>query len=301
MAQSAGNPSINKRKREPLIPINGPLRQTVDAVFIIIGSFIMALSFNLFFLPNHIASGGVSGLSVLAQAWLGIEPAFTQWALNIPLFVLGFWLLGRDYGIRSLLGSVILPLFVFLTKDWPIPTSNPLLASIYGGIGVGIGMGLVYRGRGSTGGLTIVAQLLQKYSGLSFSLCVVLLDAIVISSAALVLSLEQALYALIGLYVTGKVIDAIELGFSFTKVAYIISDHTEPITKAILEDLDRGLTKLTAEGGYTGEHRTVLMVVVGQSEIPRLKTVVQSVDPNAFVIISNAHEVLGEGFRNIKA
>lgn len=301
MAQSAGNPTINKRKREPLIPINGPLRQTVDTVFIIIGSFIMALSFNLFFLPNHIASGGVSGLSVLAQAWLGIEPAFTQWALNIPLFVLGFWLLGRDYGIRSLLGSVVLPLFVFLTKDWPIPTSNPLLASIYGGIGVGIGMGLVYRGRGSTGGLTIVAQLLQKYSGLSFSLCVVLLDAIVISSAALVLSLEQALYALIGLYVTGKVIDAIELGFSFTKVAYIISDHTEPITKAILEDLDRGLTKLTAEGGYTGEHRTVLMVVVGQSEIPRLKTVVQSVDPNAFVIISNAHEVLGEGFRNIKA
>lgn len=301
MAQSAGNPSINKRKREPLIPINGPLRQTVDTVFIIIGSFIMALSFNLFFLPNHIASGGVSGLSVLAQAWLGIEPAFTQWALNIPLFVLGFWLLGRDYGIRSLLGSVVLPLFVFLTKDWPIPTSNPLLASIYGGIGVGIGMGLVYRGRGSTGGLTIVAQLLQKYSGLSFSVCVVLLDAIVISSAALVLSLEQALYALIGLYVTGKVIDAIELGFSFTKVAYIISDHTEPITKAILQDLDRGLTKLTAEGGYTGEHRTVLMVVVGQSEIPRLKTVVQSVDPNAFVIISNAHEVLGEGFRNIKA
>lgn len=301
MAQSAGNPSINKRKREPLIPINGPLRQTVDTVFIIIGSFIMALSFNLFFLPNHIASGGVSGLSVLVQAWLGFEPAFTQWTINIPLLVLGFWLLGRNYGLRSLLGSVILPLFVFLTNDWPIPTSNPLLASIYGGIGVGIGMGLVYRGRGSTGGMALVAQLLQKYSGLSFSVCVVLLDAIVISSAALVLSLEQALYALIGLYVTGKVIDAIELGFSFTKVAYIISDHTEPITKAILEDLDRGLTKLTAEGGYTGEHRTVLMVVVGQSEIPRLKTVVQSVDPNAFVIISNAHEVLGEGFRNIKA
>ena len=165
---------------------------------------------------------------------------------------------------------MVLPLFVF---DQGLADSNlqSLLASIYGGIGVGIGMGLVYRGRGSTGGLTIVAQLLQKYSGLSFSLCVVLLDAIVISSATLVLSLEQALYALIGLYVTGKVIDAIELGFSFTKVAYIISDHTEPITKAILEDLDRGLTKLTAEGGYTGEHRTVLMVVVGQSEIPRLK------------------------------
>ncbi|MEK3783918.1 YitT family protein [Paenibacillus sp. FSL R5-0810] len=300
MAQSVRKPSASKRRREPIIPINGPLRQTVDTIFIIAGSFIMALAFNLFFLPNHIASGGVSGLSVLVQAWLGIEPAFTQWALNIPLLFLAFGLIGREYGVRSLLGSVVLPLFVFLTKDWVIPLSNPLLASIYGGIGVGVGMGLVYRGRGSTGGLSIVAQLLHKYSGLAFSLCIVILDAIVISSAAMVLSLEQALYALIGLYVTGKVIDAIELGFSFTKVAYIISDHTEPITKAILEDLDRGLTKLTAEGGYTGEHRTVLMVVVGQSEIPRLKTVVQSVDPDAFVIIHNAHEVLGEGFRNIR-
>lgn len=300
MAHSVRNPSVNKRRREPLIPINGPLRQTVDAIFIVIGSFIMALSFNLFFLPNHIASGGVSGLSVLIQAWLGFEPAFTQWAINIPLLGLGFWLLGRNYGLRSVLGSVILPLFVLMTSHWPVPTSNPLLASIYGGIGVGIGMGLVYRGRGSTGGMALVAQLLQKYSGLSFSICVVMLDALVISSAALVLSLEQALYALIGLYVTGKVIDAMELGFNFTKVAYIISEHTDAITKAILEDLDRGLTKLTAEGGYTGEHRTVLMVVVGQNEIPRLKTVVQSVDANAFVIISNAHEVLGEGFRRIK-
>ncbi|MCM3493461.1 YitT family protein [Paenibacillus lactis] len=300
MAQSVRKPSASKRRREPIIPINGPLRQTVDTIFIIAGSFIMALAFNLFFLPNHIASGGVSGLSVLVQAWLGIEPAFTQWALNIPLLFLAFGLIGGEYGVRSLLGSVVLPLFVFLTKDWVIPLSNPLLASIYGGIGVGIGMGLVYRGRGSTGGLSIVAQLLHKYSGLAFSLCIVILDAIVISSAAMALSLEQALYALIGLYVTGKVIDTIELGFSFTKVAYIISDHTEPITKAILEDLDRGLTKLTAEGGYTGEHRTVLMVVVGQSEIPRLKTVVQSVDPDAFVIIHNAHEVLGEGFRNIR-
>ncbi|MGG1877314.1 MULTISPECIES: YitT family protein [Paenibacillus] len=301
MAQSVRNANVrNPKKREPLIPMNGPLRQTVDTLFIIIGSFIMAVSFNLFFLPNQIASGGVAGLSVLAEAWLGIEPAYTQWGLNIPLFILGFWLLGKEYGIRSLLGSIVLPLFVYLTKDWPVPTSNALLASIYGGIGVGIGMGLVYRGRGSTGGMTIVAQLLQKYSGLSFSISVVLMDAIVISLAALVLSPEQALFALIGLYVTGKVIDGIELGFSFTKVAYIISDHTEPITKAILEDMDRGLTKLTAEGGYTGEKRTVLMVVVSQSEIPRLKTVVQSVAPDAFVIISNAHEVLGEGFRDIK-
>ncbi|OAB37689.1 hypothetical protein PMSD_09020 [Paenibacillus macquariensis subsp. defensor] len=286
----------DRRFRKP-IPLNGPVRHILDSIFIIIGSLIISIGFNLFFLPNGIASGGVSGLSVLVKSWLGLEPAFTQWALNIPLFVLGFLLLGSNYGIRSLLGSIILPLFVLMTKEWPIPTANPLLASIYGGICVGLGIGLVYRGRGSTGGLMILAQVIQKFSGLSLSLCVVLLDGTVISLAAIVMSMEQALYALVALYVTGKVIDTVELGFNYTKVAYIISDHTEALADVILKDLDRGLTKLHAQGGYTGDERTMLMVVVGQNEVSRLKTLVQSVDPGAFVIISNAHEVLGEGFK----
>lgn len=269
----------------------------MDIALILIGSLITGLAFNLFFLPNRIASGGVSGLSVLAEAWFGAEPAFTQWALNIPLFILGVIFLGKQYGIRSLLGSFVLPLFIFLTKDGPVPTTNPLLASIYGGIGVGLGLGLVFRGRGSTGGLTIAAQIIQKLTGFSFSLSVVLLDGTVITLAAFVLGMEQAMYALIGLFVTGRVINALEVGFSTTKVAYIISDHTEDISQAILNDLDRGLTKLNAQGGYTGDNRTVLMVVVGQNEITRLKAIVRSVDPAAFVIITEAHEVLGEGFK----
>ncbi len=280
-----------------MIPPTGPLRHVVDTVLIVIGSLIIALGFNLFFLPHGIASGGVSGISVLAEAWFKLEPAFTQWALNIPLFFLGVFLLGKNYGIRSMLGSVILPLFVYLTKDWPLPTNNPLLASIYGGIAVGLGIGIVYRGRGSTGGLTTLAQVIQKYSGLSFSLCVVLLDGSVILLAATTLSLEKALYALVGLYVTAKVIDTVELGFNQSKVAYIISNHTEAISAAVLHDLDRGLTKLNAEGGYTGDNRIVLMVVIGQNETTRLKALVRTVDPEAFVIISNTHEVLGEGFK----
>lgn len=289
--------TVNSRNKPPLIPLNGPVRHAVDLALILIGSFITAVAFNMFMLPNRIASGGVSGLSVLAETWLKLEPAFTQWALNIPLFILGVVLLGKQYGARSLIGSVVLPLFIFLTKDLPVPTHNPLLASIYGGIGVGLGLGLVFRGRGSTGGLTIAAQIIQKFTGLTFSLSVVLLDATVIGLAAFVLGMEQAMYALIGLFVTGKVIDTLEVGFSFTKVAYIISDHTEAISRAILHDLDRGLTKLSAQGGYTGDARVVLMVVVGQNEITRLKTIVRSVDPAAFVIITEAHEVLGEGFK----
>ncbi|MDO3412063.1 YitT family protein [Saccharibacillus sp. CPCC 101409] len=284
-------------RRKPLIPIDGPGRNAVDALLIVLGSFITAVAFNLFLLPNRIASGGVSGLSIIIEAWFGIEPAFSQWLFNIPLFIAGVVFLGRQYGVRTLIGTVCLPLLIYLTRDWPVPTANPLLASLYGGIGVGLGLGIVFRGRGSTGGLSIVAQLLQKYTGLSLSLCVMLTDGTVIVLAGFTLSIENALYALIGLYVTGKVIDAVEMGLGYTKVAYIISDKREEVTEVILRDLDRGLTELSGRGGYTGESRPVLMVVIGQSETSRLKTLVRSVDPGAFVVISNAQEVLGEGFK----
>lgn len=290
-------PKTRKRRFGDYIPLTGPVRHALDTAMILVGSLITALAFNLFLVPNHIASGGVSGISIIVQALFGMEPAYTQWALNIPLFVAGYLLLGRDYAIRSLLGTVVLPLFVFLTKDFPVPTTDPLLASLYGGIGVGLGLGIVFRGRGSTGGLSTLAQIIQKYSGLSLSVCVVLMDGTVIALAMFILSPEKALYALIGLYITGKIIDAIELGFNYTKVAYIIAEKTEEISEAVLSQLDRGLTKLDGRGGYTGDKRTVLMVVVGQSEVIRLKTLVQTLDPTAFVIITNAHEVLGEGFK----
>jgi uncharacterized membrane-anchored protein YitT (DUF2179 family) len=247
--------------------------------------------------PAHIASGGVSGISIIVQNKLNIEPAYTQWALNIPLFIAGFLMLGRNYAIRSLLGTIVLPLFVFVTKDWSVPTTDPLLASLYGGIGVGLGLGIVFRGRGSTGGLATLAQIVQKISGLSLSLCVMLMDGTVIILAGFLLSPEKALYALIGLYITGKVIDMVELGLNYTKVAYIIAEKNDEISEAILTTLDRGLTKLSGQGGYTGDNRQVLMVVVGQSEVTRLKKLVQTIEPTAFVIITNAHEVLGEGFK----
>ena len=234
-------PKIRRfRERMPLV---GPGRHIMDTSMILVGSFITALAFNLFLVPNHIASGGVSGLSVIAQSLFGIEPAFTQWALNIPLFIAGFLALGRNYAIRSLLGTIVLPLFVYLTKDWSVPTTDMLLASLYGGIGVGFGLGIVFRGRGSTGGLSTLAQIIQKYSGLSLSVCVVLMDGIVIALAGFILSPEKALYALIGLYITGKIIDMIELGLNYTKVAYIIANKTDEITEAVLNELDRGLTK----------------------------------------------------------
>lgn len=293
--------STRRRRLSDVIPANGPWRTLLDVILIVTGSLITALSFNMFLLPSRIASGGVSGLSILVQELLGIEPAYTQWALNIPLFIAGVALLGKQYGVRSLLGSILLPLFVYLTKDLPVPTTNILLASLYGGIGVGLGLGIVFRGRGSTGGLTILAQIIQKYTGFSFSLSVVLLDGTVILLAGILLTPENALYALIGLYVTGKVIDAVEMGLSYSKVAYIISTEKERMAEVILNDLDRGLTELAGRGGFTQEERPVLMVVVGQNEITKLKMLVRMVDPDAFVIIGDTHEVLGKGFKRESA
>ncbi|MFD2615569.1 YitT family protein [Paenibacillus gansuensis] len=284
-------------RREPFIQIGSPLSHIMEYVYLILGSLVIALSFNIFLVPNQVASGGVSGISIIVKELFGVTPALTQWALNIPLFFAGLWLLGGKFGIKTLVGSAVLPLLVLVTSGLPSLTDNTLLAAIYGGIGVGAGLGLVFRGRASTGGLDLAAQILHKYTGLRLGLCVALLDGTVILVAGLAISPEKALYALIGLYVTIKTIDVVQMGFGYSKVAFIISDQTDRLSEVILKDLDRGLTKLTAQGGFTNTDRPVLMVVVGQTEVTKLKTLVQSVDPSAFIIISDTTEVLGKGFK----
>lgn len=285
------------RRKKPLIQLGSPLHQVYEYALLLAGCFLIALSFNLFLNPNQIASGGVSGISTIVQQLLGFEPAIVQWLLNIPLFILGLLLLGGQFGLKTAVGSVVLPLFVLLTRDWGPLTENVLLATIYGGIGVGAGLGIVFRGRASTGGLDTAAQLLHKFTGLRYGLGIALLDGIVILSAGLIFSPEKALLALVGLYVTTKTIDVVQLGFRSSKVAFVITRETTAIRQAILYDLDRGLTELSAHGGFTGEARPVLMVVVSQTEVTRLKALVKSIDPLAFIILADATEVLGEGFK----
>ncbi|PZD97855.1 hypothetical protein DNH61_00930 [Paenibacillus sambharensis] len=292
-----GKSNKHRMRRRNMQENHPRMAAAVDVLLMLAGSFVVALSFNLFLLPNGIASGGVSGISILVERTLNVPPAYTQWALNIPLFIAGLLLLGRRFALKSLLGTVMLPLFVLLTAHWTPPTGNPLLASLYGGIGVGLGLGLVFRGRGSTGGLDTAVQIVHRYTGIKLGLALAFIDGMVIIAAGIVISQENALYALIGLFVTSKTIDVVQTGMKVSKVAFIISEKTEEIAKAILHDLDRGLTKLDAHGGFTGASRTVLMVVVGQSEVMKLKLAVRSVDPNAFVIISDTAEVLGEGFQ----
>nr|WP_241243005.1 YitT family protein [Paenibacillus whitsoniae] len=286
------------RRKEPRIKMGSPSHTVLEYVLLVVGSLIMAASFNSFLNPNHIASGGVAGMSTVVQHLTDIAPAITQWSLNIPILLLALWLLGQKFGIKAIVGSIVFPFCVLITSHIGELTQNPLLAALYGGIGVGLGLGIVFRGRGSTGGFGLAAQMLHKYSGLSLGMCVAIFDGLVILLSAFIFTPENALYGLIALFVTTKTIDIVQLGFNYAKVAFIISDHTEAIRKAILVDLDRGLTELNGAGGYTGESRTVMMVVVKQNEVIRLKTLVRSVDPQAFVIISETNEVLGEGFKH---
>lgn len=286
-----------KRRGDGLKRRNPRLYAIWNVAQLLLGSMIVATSFNLFMVPNGIASGGVAGISILVQELIGFMPAYTQWAINIPLFVAGVLLIGRKFGAKTLLGTIVLPLFVLLTAHMPSPTDNPILAAIYGGIGVGLGLGLVFRGGGSTGGLDLAAQILHRFTGMPYSLAIVCFDGCVIIAAGFIFSPEVSLYALIGLFVTSKTIDFVQNGLQLSKVAFIISDRTEEVAAAILHDLDRGLTRLDGHGGFTGEGRTVLMVVAAQNEVSKLKQLVRDIDPGAFIIISNTAEVLGQGFK----
>lgn len=271
----------------------------MEYVFVIVGAAVIAFGFNVFLFPNQVASGGVSGISTILHGMFGWNAGIVQYAFNIPLFIAGVLVLGKKFGIKSFIGTIALPFFVILTESWDPWTLNPLLGAIFGGIVVGLGIGLVFKGNASTGGTDLLAQIITKYTGLTLGTSVLFIDGLIAVSAAIVFDLEKGLYALIGLYVTTKTIDIVQLGFSQSKMVYIITQKETDVRDAIYKEVNRGITRLPAFGGYTGEERPVLMVVVYQTEFTRLKQVLKTVDPQAFVIVSDAYEVLGEGFKKV--
>lgn len=283
-----------KRSHQP----NPKLSKLLEYINTLIGAAVVALAFNLFLLPNQIASGGVSGISIILANVLGWEPAFVQWAFNIPLFIAGVLLLGgRQYGLKTLVGTAFLPFVVYLTNELEPWTTDPLLAALFGGIGAGLGLGIVFRGKGSTGGTDLAAQIFNKYTGFSLGTSIAAIDGIIVLAAAAIFDIERGLYALIGLYVTSKTIDLVQVGLGRSKMTLVITSKQEEVREAILNKIDRGMTKLTAYGGYTDQERPILMCVVDQTEFTKLKQIVKSIDPSAFVIVTDASEVLGEGFK----
>lgn len=274
-----------------------------DYLQIIVGCFIVAATFNLLLNGNRLVNGGLTGISTLLHSSFRIEPAVTQVAVNAVLFFLGTALLGRRFGVKTLVGIVLLPTFVFLTRHFQPLTSNLLLAALYGGVGTGVGLGLLFRGGGSVGGTSLAAQIMARYLGMGIGTALLVCDGLIIAIASLTFGPEPAMYGLISLFVVKRTVDVVQSGLSTSKLALIICKEqagVEAIRRAVIEDIDRGLTILNGTGGFTGQDRPVLMVVVSETEVSRLKALVHAADPSAFLVLTDAAEVLGEGFKRYR-
>jgi uncharacterized membrane-anchored protein YitT (DUF2179 family) len=275
-------------------------RTLLDYLGITMGVIITALSLVLFLVPNKIAAGGVSGLATVVYHILGINVGITILAINIPLFFLSIKELGVRFGIKTLYAAVLLSILVdFFAVFLHTPTDDPFLAALYGGVLAGAGIGLVFRYGGTTGGTDLAAQLLRKYLNISVGQALLSIDALVIFLAGIFFNIELALYAMIGLFTTTKLIDVIQEGLGYAKAAFIISDNTVEISNAVLNELNRGATLLKGQGVYTGDTKNVLLVVVSRAEVTRLKSIVNETDARAFVIVTNIHEAIGEGFKSM--
>lgn len=267
-----------------------------EYIQIMIGASLVGLAYNIFYLPARLAAGGVSGISTILYELFQFSPAYVQWAINIPLLVIGVIFIGKEFGAKTFVGTLFVPFVIWLTADMQLSVDNPLLSAIYGGIILGIGLGIVYRGNGSTGGTTLLAQILKKYTGLSSGFSQLFVDGFVVITSAFVFDFELALYALMSIYVTSKVIDFVQLQSSPTKLILIITDREEKIQSIIQEEMNRGLTKVRSVGGYSNDEKTMILCVVEQSEAIYFKKLLQEKEPDSFVIFLNASEILGRGF-----
>ncbi|ETT86751.1 hypothetical protein C176_08562 [Viridibacillus arenosi FSL R5-213] len=268
----------------------------IEYIQIMLGAALVGLAFNMFLLPARLAAGGVSGISTILYELFQFNPAYVQWMINIPLFILGILVVGKDFSWKTLVGTTFVPLVIWLTSDIHLPIDNPLLSAIYGGIMLGVGLGIVYRGNGSTGGTALIAQILKKFTGISSGFAQLLVDGLVVITSALVFDFELALYAMIAIYVTSKVIDFVQLQTSPTKLVLIITDKEEEIQTIIKNEINRGLTKIKTLGGYSNQEKTMILCVVEQSEAVYFKKLLLDREPNSFVIFLNASEILGRGF-----
>lgn len=266
---------------------------------IIAGCALFGAGFALFLEPNDINAGGISGLAMMAVHLLGFGSVGTLTMLmNLPLFIIGGIKVGRKFFVGSLVGmaasSILLDAFSLL----PYPATEPLLAALYGGLLCGIGLGIVFSTGASTGGSDIVVRLLKmKYENVPIGTINIIFDAVVIILTGLVFwDVSKALYSGVTIFVSGQVIDAVVYRFDYSKVALIISKEHEAISREIGIKLDRGATYLHGEGSYSGNEMKVILTVVKRQQVAELKRLVMDIDTNAFVVVQEAHQVLGEGF-----
>lgn len=273
-------------------------RALFNFALIIAGSLCMALAVDIFLDPNNVVPGGFTALAMFANRLWGWPVGATLLVMNLPFLVVGMKVLGVQFGPKTLFAAAASSLAIDLLRPYlPIVQGEPLLYTLYGGLLYGLGMGLVFRANATSGGTEIPAKLLEHYYGFRMSSSLLAMDVAVLALAAFFFGLAPALYALIAAWVMVRVIDALETGLTAGNSAFIVTANPEDVRAGILGQLDRGVTALRGEGGYTGSERVVLFTAVNRRQVPELREIVRQADPDAFVVISPSNEVLGEGFK----
>ncbi|WP_123053771.1 YitT family protein [Clostridium sp. JN-1] len=273
------------------------LREKVfDLIVILCAIFIFSLTLNVFFSPHQIVPGGVSGLAIVLESVFHIKKSIIIGFLNIPIFVLGLLTLGKRFVINTMLGAFLVPVFVELTSNVPSVTKDPLLAVLVGGVTTGIAIGMLLTKQASVGGTDTVAKMLSKLINKPVGRIMMCIDLSIVCLSVCVFGIEKALYSLVTVYITGRVVDIYIKGFRDSKSVLIISDKIDEINTLILTKINGRTTKLEARGGYTNHEQVILMCVITSKQLIRLKRIVKDIDNNALVLVQDSYEVYGKGF-----
>ena len=268
----------------------------------LLGSFIMAAGTSLFLLPNQLSSGGVAGIATITYYLFNIPMGTVILAINIPLFALAVYKLGKVFFIKSMIGTISFSIFIDLLDQIPALTSDRFLACIYGGIIIGFGTAIILKANSSTGGSDLVSFIAKAYKPtLRTSNIIIIIDIVIVTLNVIFFrEIEIGLYSAIAIYLMGKIIDIIFEGIYFTKLIFIISNKNEKIAKEIGETIKRGTTGLLGKGMYTQKEKLVLMCAASRGDVGRVKNIGRNIDRNSFIIITNSREVVGLGFKNMQ-
>lgn len=272
---------------------------TIEIFGTMIGSFIMAIAVSLFLLPNQLSSGGIAGIATITYYLLNIPMGIMIIVINVPLFILAIFKIGKGFFFKSMIGTITLSIFIdFLDRLEPL-TNDRFLACIYGGIIMGLGTALLLKVNSSTGGTDLAGYIVRKYKPtISLSRAIIIIDTVIVTLNVIFLrEIEIGLYSAIAIYLMGKMIDILFEGIYFTKLLLIISDKNEEIAKEIGDKIKRGTTGLFGKGMYTEEEKIVLMCAASRGDIAKIKMIARKIDPDSFIVITNSREVVGLGFK----
>jgi len=266
-------------------------------LFILVGALLMAVGLEFFLVPNEVIDGGIVGISIILSHLTDVQIGFYIFVLNLPFFFIGYKQIGKTFALSTLLGVIILSIATSIFHDLPVLTGDPLLATVFGGIVLGVGVGIVIRYGGSLDGTEILAILFNKSTPLSVGETIMFFNLFILGSAGFVFGWDRAMYSLMAYFIAFKTIDIVIQGLDESKSAWIISEQYEQIGEAILARLGRGVTYLNGEGAYTGDDKKVIFCVITRLEEAKLKAIIDEIDPSAFFAVAAIAEVRGGRFK----